>query len=405
MKNPQKTVSLIRLFNQAQLKVAFTITLLTCLIFLGCACYILKTLITHNIQQQIEWALSSSNKPTNNQDYSQTLKPVIEHDFALSIIQYDPSHQLINIQTTTTPPQSFENMVNFVFFKDGIHIDLYDAKPAVSLEVQLRSKNYLFYYWLLLSSFIVTLTFIPIFLFFYLYKTRKFLEANTKPLIHGIHTFTQTEKWQRAPFTYIREFQIFNTTFNTLIEKFESTKQNLNEHNDQLNYQAHHDVLTQIPNRHYFQQFINRELNQNLNHYLVLLYIDNNKFKAINDTYGHQMGDAVLIETTQRLKRNLPKDAFIARLGGDEFAVVLKTVKDTQQLKNFCQKLIESCYEPLVVDDQPIYFTFSIGASYAYHAKNLDELLHQADEAMYQAKASGRHWAIFNPQYFEDHLF
>lgn len=393
------------IFNRTQLKVAFTITLLCCVSFLGSACYILNLLITSNSEQQIEWALSPPNNiKSQTKNYTQKLNSLTEHDFALSIIQYDQNHQVTQQLNSKTQPQLFENFINKTFFEKPIYLNTNNRNEAQTLEIQLRSKNYLFYYWLLLSTLISTLIVISIFLFFYLYRTRQFLQANTQPLINGIHSFTQTEQWKITPFIYINEFQIFNTTFNTLIEKFESTKQNLNEQNDRLNYHAHHDVLTKIPNRHYFQQFINRELNQSLNHYLVLLYIDNNKFKAINDTYGHQTGDAVLIETTQRLKQNLPKDAFIARLGGDEFAVVLKTIENTQQLEKICQKLIESCYEPLIINEESIFFSFSVGASYAYHAKNLDELLHQADEAMYQAKASGKNWAIFNPHYFEDHL-
>ena len=299
---------------------------------------------------------------------------------------------------TTSPPQKAELLLNFLFLRHSIYLNNH------TIELQPRAKPYLKYFYLIFAAIFITFALLPAVLYLYLNSTRLFLRRNIEPLIFAIQKFKRTEKASPAPYSYIREFQIFNSTFNTLLDKFESTKQNLSDQNDLLNYQAHHDVLTNLPNRQYFQKLIAKEFNQNLNNFLVLLYIDNNKFKAINDYYGHQAGDAVLIETAQRLKNVLPTDAFIARLGGDEFAVVLQKISSSKQLEQICQQLIESCFKPLEFNQQTIDFSFSVGASYGYHAKDVDDLLHKADLAMYNAKKSDKHWAIFHPYQIEEDM-
>lgn len=384
------------------------ITLLCCLTFITSATYILNSLIEKNLVENVKNSIESIKGKASTdiqKDFQSKLNVFIKNNSLDSIIIYNQDHQSIVQINQATPIKNPELYFNFLFFSQPILFSYKTNDAEGTAEISIRTKPYLFYYFLIITTALVNILLIPLILFVYLYRTRRFLKKNIEPLVYGIHQFTNTNEWPKTPINQIEEFQMFNRTFDTLLDKYVSTKQNLVDQNTQLEFQAHHDVLTKLPNRQFFQKTINQFFNRNMNQFLALFYIDNNKFKAINDTYGHQTGDAVLVETAKRLKDNLPADAFIARLGGDEFAVVLKKVNRTIDLEQICEKLIESCYEPLIINDITIPFSFSIGASYAYDAKNLDELLHQADEAMYQAKKSDRKWAVFNPQYFEDHLF
>lgn len=401
-------ISLFEIFRLSQYKVAFMITLLCSLTFLTCSVYILNSLIEKQVITNIRNNIQSIDKNTrldNNEKFKQQLSSFMEKNYLNSLTIYNLDHQVISELTSNTHVQNPELYFNFLFFSQPVLFSYQTTSSQGTVEVSIRTKPYLFYYFLIITTALINFLLIPLILFVYLYRTRRFLKKNIEPLVFSIHQFTDTNEWPKTKINQIEEFQMFNRTFDTLLEKYISTKQNLSDQNTQLEFQAHHDVLTRLPNRQYFQKTINQYFNRNMNQFLALFYIDNNKFKFINDTYGHQTGDAVLVETAKRLKDNLPSDAFIARLGGDEFAVVLKKVNRTIDLEQICEKLIESCYEPLIINDNRIPFSFSVGASYAYDAKNLDDLLHQADEAMYRAKKSDRKWAVFNPTYFEDHLF
>lgn len=397
MHKAKRSVSLLHIFRLTHLRVGFTITLFCCLTFLGSALYTLEALIKHNIQQYSEFLLINTKDQSSSKQLVSQLNPLITQGYVSAIYIYN-NNEVTEQQTTTATPDKIEDVLNFLFLNKSIRLQNHP------IELQARTQPYLKYFYILFFALCTTFALLPVILYFYLKNTHLFLKRNIEPLILAIQKFEKTKVASPAPYLYIHEFQIFNSTLDTLLDKFESTKQNLSDQNDLLNYQAHHDVLTNLPNRQYFQKYLTKEFNQNLNNFLVLLYIDNNKFKAINDYYGHQAGDAVLIETAQRLKKSLPADAFIARLGGDEFAVVLQKISSSKQLEQLCQKLIDSCFKPLEFNQQSIDFGFSVGASYGYHAKDVDDLLHKADLAMYNAKKSDRRWAIFHPYQIEEDM-
>jgi diguanylate cyclase len=398
MDNVKRSTSLLDIFRFTHLRIGVIITLFCCLTLLSTALYTLKTLIEQNINQYSEVLLHPTRiEKLNSNKTIDKLKPLMTQNYVSSILIYN-DQEVIEQLVTTSPPDKTELLFNFLFLAKPVYLNDH------TIELEPRTKPYLKYFYLIFSALCITFALLPIVLYLYLNSTRLFLRRNIEPLIFAIQKFKRTEQASPTPYSYIREFQIFNSTFNTLLDKFESTKQNLSDQNDLLNYQAHHDVLTNLPNRQYFQKFITKEFNQNLNNFLVLLYIDNNKFKAINDYHGHQAGDAVLIETAHRLKSTLPEDAFIARLGGDEFAVVLQRISSSKQLEQICQQLIDSCFKPLDFNQQIIDFSFSVGASYGYHATSVDDFLHKADLAMYQAKKADQHWAIFSPYFMEEDL-
>lgn len=196
----------------------------------------------------------------------------------------------------------------------------------------------------------------------------------------------------------VQEFNIISNSFNTLLNEIQSWENHLQETNSNLEHRVLHDNLTLLPNRSYFQQKISQLFNdiKHRNHF-ALLFIDNDNFKYINDKHGHQAGDAVLIEMSERLRQSLRHDDFIARLGGDEFAVLLANIYQPEHAINVATHLLRATETPMILADQSeVHFSFSIGIAMSMHAHNAEQLIHSADLAMYQAKLNKhRKWAMF----------
>jgi diguanylate cyclase (GGDEF)-like protein/PAS domain S-box-containing protein len=172
-----------------------------------------------------------------------------------------------------------------------------------------------------------------------------------------------------------------------------SAQQQLEEQKVWLERLAHHDALTGLPNRLLFldrlQQAIkkaHREDNQ-----LAVLFVDLDRFKQINDSLGHAMGDAVLKAVARRLQGCLREDDVVARLGGDEFTIILDSLHKPQHAMVLAQKLIRSVQRPVRHEDHELYVSASVGISlYPQDGQNADVLLQNADAAMYKAKDEGR---------------
>ena len=122
---------------------------------------------------------------------------------------------------------------------------------------------------------------------------------------------------------------------------------------------------------------------------VALFFIDGDGFKGVNDTYGHQAGDLVLIEMARRLSQYLRQHDFMARLGGDEFAVILPNISSVEHVLLVVQNVLNATHEPIYLPNgQSIYFSFSVGVAMSVDAANPQQLIHHADQAMYTAKAS-----------------
>lgn len=161
---------------------------------------------------------------------------------------------------------------------------------------------------------------------------------------------------------------------------------------EQLEHQAFHDNLTGLPNRSTFDKKLNAAINyaSRQGEQLTVMFLDLDRFKDINDTLGHDMGDQLLIELSSRLKNCLRASDTLARFGGDEFAVL--TVSTSQDhATNIAVKLIEEVKKPVIIDDLNLQVTTSIGISvYPDDGPDAITLVKHADTAMYSSKAAGR---------------
>jgi diguanylate cyclase (GGDEF)-like protein len=166
-----------------------------------------------------------------------------------------------------------------------------------------------------------------------------------------------------------------------------------------LGFEATHDALTGLPNRRYIYDRLGHDIDLANRHKLrlALMVVDLDGFKAVNDTYGHNAGDAVLKEVASRFKWASRTSDFVARTGGDEFVLVAENIDQVSSLEHLAQRLVECLAEPIEIGDQSrVAVGCSIGiATYPDHSDNLDELLAAADRAMYAAKAGGKNsWRV-----------
>lgn len=169
----------------------------------------------------------------------------------------------------------------------------------------------------------------------------------------------------------------------------------------ELSKLANHDPLTGLPNRMYFQDFMSRSLShaQRQKHQVYLLYIDLNRFKKINDSEGHELGDAVLQLVANRINDILRGDDFAARLGGDEFAVVFTHPPVNNAASNLARKIINIISEPFELNEKRFSVGASIGISvYPNDTNDANSLLRQADLAMYQAKSKQSGFEYFSEE-------
>lgn len=162
---------------------------------------------------------------------------------------------------------------------------------------------------------------------------------------------------------------------------------------------ALHDALTGLPNRRLFLERLENAIAraQRSSQPLALFFIDLDKFKDINDSFGHEAGDAVLQSVAKRLSAHIRETDTVARLGGDEFVVLLENVDSGDNVAQVASKLCHTMYEPLPYANHILHISMSVGVSlYPQDGETLDQLMNNADRAMYQAKADPDHRVRFN---------
>jgi diguanylate cyclase (GGDEF)-like protein/PAS domain S-box-containing protein len=161
----------------------------------------------------------------------------------------------------------------------------------------------------------------------------------------------------------------------------------------QLEILAYRDNLTGLPNRFLFNDRIETALEQARRraHALAILYLDLDRFKLVNDTLGHAVGDRLLQSVASRLESSVRSGDTIARLAGDEFAILIPDIADTNHAGIVARKILDALNEPFMVDAYRLYAPASIGVSvYPYDGKDAASLLKNADSALYRAKELGR---------------
>jgi len=168
--------------------------------------------------------------------------------------------------------------------------------------------------------------------------------------------------------------------------------------NENIKKRAFYDSLTNLPNRAFIYEILERELkkakrNQTM---VALFFIDMDNFKEINDTYGHLIGDEVLIKFSEQLKNSARESDYIGRLGGDEFILVVSNIKDEEAIKTLAEKIHKNTNLTFQINNYTIAISCSIGISYyPEDAQDMSTLIECADIAMYTVKRNSKNGIAF----------
>lgn len=228
-------------------------------------------------------------------------------------------------------------------------------------------------------------------------------DYNKRPV--GYFVFKNEMDYYKNTILFIRWFSIITSVLiiiaiallvNILIKKY--TKK-LNEQKEILDFQAHHDALTGLPNRILFADRLGQAIvkAERQKTEFALFFIDLDRFKQINDSLGHTFGDKVLKVIAKRLLGVVRREDSLSRLGGDEFTLLAEDLKQEIDISALAKKIIAVLAEPIIIEDNTLYITSSIGISiFPKDNVDADNLLKYADAAMYRAKEEGRN----NFQYY-----
>jgi diguanylate cyclase (GGDEF)-like protein/PAS domain S-box-containing protein len=172
---------------------------------------------------------------------------------------------------------------------------------------------------------------------------------------------------------------------------------------DHLGFLAYHDPLTKLPNRLLLKDRIDHSLQNALREgsQAAVLFLDLDRFKGINDTYGHAVGDGLLREVARRIKNLVRKEDTVSRYAGDEFVVFMENIPDAKNPAKLAQKLIDTFNTPVYIKGYRLKISLSVGISlFPQDGHDTDTLIKNADAAMYRAKKDGRN----NFQYYSQAL-
>ncbi|WP_187441964.1 diguanylate cyclase domain-containing protein [Sutcliffiella horikoshii] len=162
---------------------------------------------------------------------------------------------------------------------------------------------------------------------------------------------------------------------------------------EQLTFQAYHDSLTELPNRRLLEEkieesLLNAERSRSM---LALFFLDCDHLKEVNDTYGHEIGDELLIAFSKRLVMSIREGDIVARLGGDEFVILLHGIEDMTQVNKVADRILTTLGNPYTIHGHQIHATSSIGIStYPANGTTVKQLFRKADQALYAVKNAGR---------------
>ena len=220
----------------------------------------------------------------------------------------------------------------------------------------------------------------------------------TSPLRHLAETAHRVRRDRsfelRVPPANIAELNQISDDFNALLDELEAWQSHLQKEHASLSHRANHDSLTGLSNRAFMEAELERAILEARigNGKVAVLFLDSDRFKYINDTFGHASGDRVLVTIAARIKQQLREGDLVARLGGDEFAILLKPLRNSSDAMHIADNIITAMAQAIELPTgNSIVSSLTIGvAVFPDHAIDAVSLVGAADEAMYRAKQAQR---------------
>ena len=243
-----------------------------------------------------------------------------------------------------------------------------------------------------------------------LIKLRKRIVQPIRELTQLMDTVTQHNDYSiRSENKSDDEIGVLSDNFNKMLAHIQLNDEKLAHelsegskvqvHLDKL---AYYDVTTNLPNRHFFQERLNKAVERAVTtqEKMALLFLDLDNFKIVNDTLGHKVGDQLLRQASSRLSNVLRRGDYICRVGGDEFAIIIENIDEIDITHIIIDKCLEALSKPFVFGEHKFFIGVSIGASICPDdATTANNLLVNSDIAMYEAKVRGKNdYQFFSPE-------
>lgn len=210
-------------------------------------------------------------------------------------------------------------------------------------------------------------------------------------------SYTLEQSWPHGRSIKISRTRVEDGGFLDTIDDVTESLRNI----AQIEHMAKYDALTNLPNRNFFKDTLEKAINESkVGEKCAVMCIDLDRFKAVNDTLGHPVGDSLLIEVTAQISNLVRKSDIVARLGGDEFAVILQKLKNKQEAEKLAARIIKEISKPHIINGHQIIIGASIGIEFVEGPEtSSDEVIRNADLALYKAKNDGRGaFFVFEPE-------
>lgn len=220
-------------------------------------------------------------------------------------------------------------------------------------------------------------------------------EGKAEPLEHRIIHKNGELRWVRNTPVVRKDTQGKIISYDGLISDITERK----HAEEKVNYQAFHDLLTGLPNRSLYNQRLLEALTkaQHQGHHLAVMFLDLDRFKTINDTLGHAIGDLLLQQVAQRISRCLRPNDILSRWGGDEFTLLLPQIHTPENAVHVAQRIIAALKPVFHLNGHSLHITTSIGiAVYPQNGQDMETLLGNADVALYQAKEQRSTYRLYS---------
>jgi diguanylate cyclase (GGDEF)-like protein len=217
-------------------------------------------------------------------------------------------------------------------------------------------------------------------------------------VVDAIKKFSKEHVISTLPLARNDELGLLSRSFHDMQTQIVAHLSELDENRKTLDHLARHDTLTGLPNRRMFFDRLEHAIvsSRRTGKHLAVLFVDLDRFKEINDTLGHAAGDSVLVNFAKLLRSAVREADTVARLGGDEFVILLDSINDPQQVMVVVRKLQDLFQGSMQIEGHKLIVHSSIGISiYPEDGKNADELIQNADQAMYNSKKDGGNASSF----------
>ena len=269
---------------------------------------------------------------------------------------------------------------------DGTHIGAVAIQPNMQGLIKKLNLFFAIVAAVLLTAFLIA--------YFMSMKLQGLISAPVMRLAETMKKVSEEKNYSlRTEKTSKDEIGSLIDRFNEMLSEIEERDEALRQNQDNLQRLAHFDSLTRLPNRALYYDRMGQALlhatrtTQNV----AVMFIDLDRFKDINDTSGHRVGDLLLKDVGERLQKIVRASDTVARMGGDEFTILLPNVEDPDNTAQVAQKIVKNISEVYQVEGKEIYITASVGITiFPGDGQTVDELLKNADTAMYHAKNNGR---------------